>query len=275
MLRGLRTEGSDTCDQSPEPLMKPHERRLADLPLTVLVGVTGVGKSTALGALAGEAWRVLPDRREVTDAVMILPLAGQPVTDREERFRLTALYRKTHPGGMAQALGSLLADTRVWGQSPVFDGLRGLEEVQYAAEHFPAWRFVALGAPDTVRVRRLLGRGDSFDRINFDRVHSDAGNAEATADLRTALAELKGATDVFSEAELDELAGLTTEGHAPQDILAKTKIVVSERRNYDPQAAEAFLRTLPPARALVLDTVKLGPQEVARATRDWAVKEWA
>lgn len=261
MLRGLRTEGSDTRDQTSEP----HERRLADLPLTVLVGVTGVGKSTALGALAGEAWRVLPDRREVTDAVIILPLAGQSVTDREERFRLTALYRETHPGGMAQALGSLLADTRVWGESPVFDGLRGLEEVQYAAEHFPAWRFVALGAPDSVRVRRLLGRGDSFDQVD----------TTGTGDLRAALAQLKGAMDVFSETELDELAGLTTEGHAPQNILAKTKIVVSERRNYDPQAAEAFLRTLPPARALVLDTVKLSPEQVAQATRDWAVKEWA
>jgi len=46
----------------------PGHPPLRDLPLTVLVGVTGVGKSTALAAL-GDV-RVLPDRREVTDAVM-------------------------------------------------------------------------------------------------------------------------------------------------------------------------------------------------------------
>lgn len=258
-LPGLRAGG---------PAPAPSERPLADLALTVLVGVTGVGKSTALGALhaARPGLRVLPDRREVTDAVMILPLAGRPVTDREERFALTARYREAHPGGMAQALGSLLADTGVWGPSPVFDGLRGLDEVRYAAEAFPAWRFVALGAPDAVRVRRLLGRADRFDQVR-------AG--EGGDDLRAALAGLRGVEAVFATAELDALAALEQEGHAAPDILAKTKIVVSERRNYDPAAAEGFLRTLPPTRALVLDTVALNPEAVARAVQDWAMRDRA
>lgn len=237
---------------------------LGDLPLIVLVGVTGVGKSTALGALNSPELRVLPDRREVTDAVMIWPQAGKTVSDREERFRLTAQYRQDHPGGMAQALGSLVADTRHWGQRPVFDGLRGLDEVQYAATHFPKWRFVALGAPDVVRVRRLLGRGDQFDQIQADQVQT----AEAT-NLVAALAELKGVGDVFDTAQLTELAGLVSEGHAPQDILAKTKIVVSERRNYDPAAAEQFLHTLPPEHALILDTVALNAEQVAAAVQEW------
>ncbi|WP_291429958.1 ATPase [Deinococcus sp.] len=240
----------------------PHERRLSQLPLTVLVGLTGVGKSTALAALtaADAGVRVLPDRREVTDAVMILPLAGAAVRDREERFRLTAQYRQAHPGGMAQALGSLLADTGHWGQTPVFDGLRGLDEVRFAAQSFPAWRFVALGAPDTVRVRRLLGRADAFDQV---------GGAQGGTTLRESLADLKGAAEVFTPQELDALAELPAQGFAPDDVLAKVKIVVSERRNYDPVAAEAFLRTLPPARALVLDTVALDPAGVARAVRTW------
>lgn len=239
------------------------ERPLAELPLTVLVGVTGVGKSTALAALTGAdaGMRVLPDRRDVTDAVMILPATGgAPVRDREERFRLTAAYRQSHPGGMAQALGSLLADVSHWGEAPVFDGLRGLEEVAHAARSFPAWRFVALGAPDAVRVRRLLGRADAFDQV-------EAGRSGA---LREELAALKGVDAVFTPAELDELAALSQAGFAPADVLAKVKIVVSERRNYDPAAAEAFLRTLPPARALVLDTVALDPAGVAAAVRAWA-----
>ncbi|MFD1730018.1 ATPase [Deinococcus malanensis] len=208
---------------------------LGSLPLTVLVGVTGVGKSTALQALqeARSGLRILPDRREVTDAVMIRPLAGGPVTDREQRFRLTAEYRAAHPGGMAQALGSLQADTTHWGTSPVFDGLRGLDEVQYAASTFPSWRFVALGAPDAVRVRRLLGRADAFDRVQTDT---------PAADVRGSLLAIPGVRAVFSPSELGDLAVLTTEGHSPADIVARARIVVSERQNYDPQAAEAFCR---------------------------------
>ena len=250
------------------PPRSSSEALLAELPLTVLVGVTGVGKSTALEALRA-AWpeaRVLPDRREVTDEVMILPLAGGPITDREERFRLTARYRELHPGGMAHALGTLSADTAYWGRAPLFDGLRGLEEVQYAAEAFPAWRFVALHAPDLVRVRRLLGRADSFDQVET------GGGGER---LRAALAQLPGVAQVFSPAELDALAALESEGHTPADILAKVRIVVSERRHHDPDAACAYLRTLPPRRALVLDTVALNPQEVAAAISAWAVREEA
>lgn len=231
----------------------------------MLVGVTGVGKSTALQALqeVRPGLRILPDRREVTDAVMIWPLAGGPVTDREQRFRLTAEYRAANPGGMAQALGSLQADTTHWGTSPVFDGLRGLDEVQYAAMTFPAWRFVALGAPDAVRVRRLLGRADAFDRVK--------GGAPAS-DVRSSLSAIPGVEAVFSSRELEELAALTAEGHSPAEIVAKARIVVSERRNYDPQAAEAFLRTLPGERALLLDTVALNPAEVAQAVRQWALQ---
>lgn len=242
----------------------PAERRLADLALTVLVGVTGVGKSTALVALreGGAGARVLPDRREVTDHAMILPRVGRAVTDRAERFRLTAEYRAEHPGGMAHALGSLSADTGYWGDSPLFDGLRGREEVEYAARHFPAWRFVALLAPDAVRVRRLLGRADPFDRVASDRA--------AGGDLRADLAALPGASAVFTPGELDGLAALTREGHLPADILARTRIVVTEREHYDPDAAAALLRTLPPGRALILDTAVLSPAEVAGAVRAWA-----
>ncbi|CAM3565881.1 ATPase [Deinococcus frigens] len=246
----------------------PQEYPLGHLPLTVLVGVTGVGKSTALGALQElRGQKVLPNRREVADAVMIWPQVGRAVTDREERFALTAQYRAAHPGGMAQALGSLLADTRHWGPAPLFDGLRGLDEVRYAAQKFPAWRFVALGAPDTVRVRRLLGRADGFDRVT--------GSSATDGGLRAELEGLKGVFAVFSPTELDALAALAAlEGpECPAaGVLAKVRIVLSERRQYDPAAAEAFLRGLPPQRALILDTVALNPAQVARAVQEWAVQ---
>ena len=245
-----------------------HDRwlPLAAQPLLVLVGVTGVGKSTALAALG--SLKRLPDRREVTDAVMIVPQAGQAVADREQRFALTAQYRRTHPGGMAQALGSLHADPERWSGRLVFDGLRGQGEVEYAARQFPLWRFVSLHAPDLVRVRRLLGRADAFDVV--------AQTVQATgvrADVRTfnLLAELEaldGVDEVFGSAQLHEIAALSAQGFTPADLLAKTRIVLSERRNYDPQAARRVLNALPGWRSLDLDTSLLSAQEVARAIVD-------
>lgn len=250
-----------------------REAWLGELPLTVLVGVTGVGKSTALAALraADPGARVLPDRREITDHVILAPLAGGPVTDRAERFALTARYRAQHPGGMAHALGTLSADTAVWGERPLFDGLRGREEVEYAARHWPAWRFVALHAPDVVRVRRLLGRADAFDRL----APASGTGSRPGSSLRTELEALPGVGAVLTPPELDSLAALEGEGHPPADILAKTRIVATEREHYDPEAARAFLETLSPARALILDTVALSPGQVAAAIRSWVIRDGA
>lgn len=240
---------------------------LAAQPLLVLVGVTGVGKSTVLAALEG--LKRLPDRREVTDAVMIVPQARQAVADREQRFALTAQYRRTHPGGMAQALGSLHADPERWSGRLVFDGLRGQGEVEYAARQFPLWRFVSLHAPDLVRVRRLLGRADAFDVV-AQTVQATGVRADArTFNLLAELEVLDGVDEVFGSAQLYEIAALSAQGFAPADLLAKTRIVLSERRNYDPQAARRVLNVLPDWRSLDLDTSLFSAQEVARAIADW------
>ena len=238
---------------------------LAEQPLLVFVGVTGVGKSTVLAALGG--LKRLPDRREVADAVMIVPQAGQAVADREQRFALTARYRRLHPGGMAQALGSLHADPQVWSGGLVFDGLRGQDEVEYAARQFPEWRFLSLHAPDLVRVRRLLGRADAFDVV------AQTGEAVqmegAASDLLAELAALNGVGEVFGHTELEQIAALSAQGFTSADLLAKTRIVLSERRNYDPQAARRVLSALPAWRSLDLDTSLLSAQQVARTTAEW------
>lgn len=231
---------------------------MRDVPTVVLVGVTGVGKSTVLSALRdlGVAFTPLPDRRALTDAVMIEPVAGRAVTDREERFRLTARYRDAHPGGMAEALASLrVADGAA---APLlFDGLRGVNEVTFAAEHLPLARFVALTAPDLVRVRRLLGRGDAFDAVR------DVGSA---ASAREALDAIPNVRDVFDEDALGALARLDAE---PADLAAKTRIVVTERRHYDPDATVRVLEGLPSERALVLDTVRHDADDIARRVKAW------
>ena len=110
---------------------------VAQRPLLVLVGVTGVGKSTTLAALAeaGLRYHLLPDRRDLTDRLIIpamQPRAGQPVapvTDRKLRFEYTRAYREVNPGGMAQALAQLWIEPAVLPELLLFDGLRGENEV--------------------------------------------------------------------------------------------------------------------------------------------------
>lgn len=237
---------------------------LAQLPLLVLVGVTGVGKSTALKALDDEGqgqFALLPDRREITDAVMIWPYAGGPVTDRQERFALTARYREAHAGGMAQALGEL--GLKGPPTAPlVFDGLRGLDEVRYAAEYFPSWRFVGLHAPDLLRVKRLLGRADHFDQVGISQQQGEMP-------LSLQLGQLKGVDEVFSPAEIAELSHLAEEGYRASDIVTKTQIVLSERQNYDPTAARRYLQTLEQTRFLDIDSAAMNPEQVAAALRQW------
>ena len=235
---------------------------LSDLEFFVLVGVTGVGKTTTLEALTKASWQFssLPDRRIVTDVVMIEPLAGKTVTDREERFALTAKYRELHPGGMAQAIGMLQLKLEQ-GKTPlVFDGLRGLEEVSFAAITYARSRFIVLDAPDETRVERLLGRSDAFDRI------SSGNHSGATLEQ---LQAIKGVDSVFSKTQLEKFANLEQNGLTTSEIVAKTKIVVTERQNYNPIEARDYLLRLDSKRVLYVDTTTAKPEIIAQRIMDW------
>jgi hypothetical protein len=240
----------------------PGLSALSDLEFFVLVGVTGVGKTTTLEALTTAGWQFssLPDRRIVTDLVMIEPLAGKAVTDREERFALTAKYRDLHPGGMAQAIGTLQLKLEHVKTPLVFDGLRGLEEVRFAASTYAKSRFMVLDAPDETRVERLLGRSDAFDAI------SGATSSAATLEQIKAI---KGVESVFSQAQLEKFANLEHHGLSTSEIVAKTKIVVTERRNYNPIEARDYLLQLGSKRVLYVDTTAATPENIARRIMDW------
>lgn len=235
---------------------------LSDLEFFVLVGVTGVGKTTTLEALTKAGWQFLslPDRRLVTDVIMIETLAGKPVTDREERFVLTAKYRQLHPGGMAQAIGMLQLKLEQ-GKTPlVFDGLRGLEEVRFAASTYTKSRFIVLDAPDETRVERLLGRSDAFDSIS-------SGNH--SGETLEQLQAIKGVDTVFSKAQLEKFAALEHQGLSVSEIVAKTKIVVTERRNYNPIEARDYLLQLDSKRVLYVDTTAAKPEIIAQRVMEW------
>ncbi|NJK44911.1 MAG: ATPase [Pleurocapsa sp. SU_196_0] len=219
---------------------------------------------------AGLTFSLLPDRREVTDAVIF---AGESITDRETRFSRTAAFRDANPGGMAQALERLSLHPASYPEPVLFDGLRGLNEVRHAALAFPKARFVTLDAPDTVRVQRLLGRGDAFDRVGSHRSQVTGQEQPRTSSLEPrdsqrleALQSVEGIEGVFSR---DEIVGLSQLEEDLGEVVGKVRIVVTERRHYDPRAANAFLRTLNGNRVLSVDTTLESPDDVAGRILKW------
>ncbi len=233
--------------------------------LLILMGLTGVGKSTAVGALRDVTppYTLLPNRRALTDELIIPEMHGdpvEPVTDRLARFELTRRYRETYPGGMVHALGDYLAaNTPADSAALVFDNLRGLDEAQAATEVFPEARFILLDAPPIVRLQRLIGRSDSFDRVALE------ANAEST--LRERLAELKGLETVFV---MDEVLGLEAQNIPAEAILKGVRIILGEAKNYDMGAAASYLRQVRDGDAFLhLDTAALPREGVREQIRAW------
>ncbi|HYH19452.1 MAG TPA: hypothetical protein VD995_12620 [Azospirillum sp.] len=231
-------------------------RPLAETELLVLVGVTGAGKSTALAALDQRrvAYNLLPDRRVVTDRVIIPLYDGGAVLDRVRRFEITQRFTRDCPGGMAAVLAGMAADAHRRALPLVFDGLRGEVEVTHAAAALPNARFLVLTAPDAVRLNRLLRRGDAFDRATTT-------GAASTGDL-----DLPGAEEILAPSDIERLradvaAGVLT----ADDVRGKFAIIAAERRNYDPDRTVAALLAHAPERTAVVDTTVCGPAEVGAA----------
>lgn len=245
---------------------------LAELPLVILVGLTGVGKTTILNLLPGQGVDLilLPNRRQVTDDIIIAGLQREqdqplhPVTDRVERFEYTARYRAKYPGGMAFALSRIAVNAERAAGLLLFDGLRGLDEVQHAVTCFPLARFVVLDAPDTVRLSRLLRRGDTFDVVN---VEPGAGRPGPVA----ALLAVPGVETVFDTGQIRQIMTGASAADIPvETVVEKLSIIVKERRNYDSVAARDYLSArLDPKRLLVIDTARRPANDVAAQAAEW------
>lgn len=245
--------------------------------LVIVVGLTGVGKSTVLERVRASRpdLRLLPNRREITDRIIVPEVQrreDQPVghvTDRLERFRLTAAYRDHHPGGMAHALQRWLAElgaTEIYPAKDVlvFDNLRGLDEVRAADDAFPGAAFLVLDASPLTRLARLVGRRDPFDRVATPTIEAD----EAPGELAERLREIAGATSVFDPEEVGMLA--MNNALDADDLIRAVRIIVGEQRNYDSGAARRWLEShLPARRYLIVDTDVLGPLEVAERVLAW------
>jgi hypothetical protein len=139
----------------------------------------------------------------------------------------------------------------------IFDGLRGENEVRYAAQALPLARFVMLDAPDVVRVARLMGRNDPFDQL----AAAPAPGATAQSFAALGVAEAVG---LFTPAEEAALLQLAQTPAARDDLRRSLAIVAEERRNYDPAATRAALLHAAPERTLVVDTAAHDPAAVAQ-----------
>jgi hypothetical protein len=187
-----------------------------------------------------------------------------PVTDRVKRFEYTARYRARYPGGMAHALSRLAVDPAGAGSLLLFDGLRGLNEVQHAATYFPQGHFIVLDAPDTVRLARLLKRADTFDSIRLPA--STEGQM-----MLTALISIPDIGTVFSAEQLRKISQAAHAAALPVDeVVKKASIIVEERRNYDSYAARAYLTSsLTCKQVLVIDTARQPPEAVTKQVMEW------
>jgi hypothetical protein len=248
----------------------PGWQPLAARSLLILVGVTGVGKSTTIAALreAGLDFHLLPNRRALADQLIIpevqaldgLPI--QPVRDRTERFALTRRYRERYPGGIVHALAQLWVSPVLQG-SLLFDGLRGENEVRCAVEQLPLAYFVLLDAPDWVRVQRLLNRNDAFDRasaVPLPGVEGSVSGLKSLAELG-----MPEAAALFTSSEEQALLSLLIQEDVTlDDLRAKLSIVIAERRSYDPAATRQTLACLALARSVIVDTSACAPDHAAQ-----------
>jgi hypothetical protein len=168
---------------------------------------------------------------------------------------------------MAHALSRLIINAAA-AQSPlIFDGLRGLHEVQHAVTYFPLARFVVLDAPDTVRLTRLLSRGDVFD-MTTSKIQAGLLTSQ---DLMAALRDVPHVDAVFNEESLQQIAAGARMAQIPvTEVVQKISIIVKERRNYDSSTARVHLtHVLPPQQVLVVDTASHPARAVAEKIAHW------
>ena len=260
---------------------------IANRRLLIIVGVTGVGKSTTVDAMtaSGVDFVLLPNRRTLTDDLLIAQMQeadGDVVAierDRRKRFEYTRRYRQLHVGGMAHALSQLSIKSDLPERLLLFDGLRGVNEIAFAREFLPKARFLVLTAPDLERLRRLCGRNDAFDHVAgtgvAENFASDAGPQGGTSNAILVGAGLDAAIGLFSPHERELLAEMVATNAIPLELLrGKLAIVAEERRSYDPAATVDALRSTAKDRAQIVDTTAQTPEQVADAVAERLSTWW-
>ncbi len=251
-------------------------RAITAFPLLILVGGSGVGKSVAIQQLTQrwhpEALYVLPNRRELTDRLVVAPLqradgAEVKALGRMEKLAYIRRFRQLHPPGLAYPFAHLWVDGRLLDGRGllVFDGLRGEEEVRFAAAALPQARFAAFDAPVFVRLCRLINRNDAYDSVSGSPARPLLNNGLQNGTNLCQRLGVPEACGMFSPDEEEALHGLLASGEvAEKDLRDRLKVLAGEYGLYDVEAAIRILNDLAPERTVTIDTVTHNPQQVGK-----------
>ncbi|NEP86091.1 MAG: AAA family ATPase [Okeania sp. SIO2C2] len=237
--------------------------------LVIIVGLTGVGKSTVINTLteSGLDFTLLPNRRTLTTELIIPHITATNEQNvqticRIDRFKYTRQYQKSFPGGMGHILTQLQVNPSLINHPLIFDGLRGKNEVTYAANTLKKAKFIILDAPLSVRLKRLLTRSDAFDRITK---YPDNEVVNPQKIMSFSDFGIPEASNLFTFDEEQEILTLLERGvYNSVDVCERLNILVEESRNYDSEATKTALQTIAPERTLLLDTTKFSPQQLTQ-----------
>ena len=249
----------DLCLPDLYPLTRldeyPAYHALADHRVTMLVALTGTGKTKTLkslgASLAGAGMNLIPSRREIADWIAI-PIVQTirneplcPIRDRVQRFHYTRLFAEHVAGGMATAFSWLrLADSY---EGPVIsEGIRGPREIGHALRHFPHWTIIELSLHPLTRLCRLSMRRENFDQaagvadVSFlpRELRDEASTLLAAGDITesaltimAAEAENYGLYPYADGAAYSNYHCLCVDGLTPDEVAQLATDIIAETRN--------------------------------------------
>lgn len=224
---------------------------LKNIPIIIIIGVTGTGKSTTLELLTKQfknKMRILPERRILTDEYIIRPMMlksglKHKTLPRSKRYPYLKSYREKHPEGVAYVLSNLYLKKNICKDNTlfIFDGLRGKIEIEYALKTFQNCSFIVFKASKSTRFFRLLSRNDSHDK-SIDRNINNNKNI------------IKNLSWLNKKEQLFLSKGLQNETFNLKDISYKIDILTKEDNLYSPEETIIYLENLNKNNINIIDT---------------------
>lgn len=226
--------------------------------LIIISGLTGVGKTSVIRDLlnSGGSYLLLPNRRELTDKVIIPPYVGEKkieTLNRLERFEISRKFRADNPGGMGFVISKLyMPQESLKDHTIIFDNLRGENEIRFGIKHFPDAFFISLYASPLVRLRRLIKRKDAFDKLNSNTLAKEIEKKNFPAGFYDLITREEFENEVYENRfDLDE-------------AVEAVRIINKEHKNYNALVTNTLLENELSGNYVVLNTDSLSLKEIQK-----------